>query len=422
MVILEFAMKQSREPSLKRVACRLAALDDVLLHQILSYASVGDVESLTVAVPIVSQTLLSSFPGLWRNLFVQRWTILNFPLDADATLVIDAKLRGLFPRHSTESRIFQLLTHAIVPVPSYADLSQTTRCQRYSNRIHRIQSLQKAGTRPSHVVHFAFDGDELGDNRCVRANVPFPQGFHVAVFKRRDLGKNGESVYQIGFVASGYYEIQIVRRDREGDNPEQHLEEELTSVSLTPVNFPLVGRQPGWDRNTYGYHGDGGRFYYQATRGRLFGPRFGANDIVGCGVQRNISSTESHVYFTINGDVIAPVVEGSIESSYTSWYPAIGVDSYNEVRVNFGQEPFACDSIVNELLSECVSNVVTAADVPWYFIREYSIESLLWRRQQFRKSQSCDDFENWQDAISEKDKLPELGQRNMFEIRRRLQC
>ncbi|ETI37484.1 hypothetical protein F443_16520 [Phytophthora nicotianae P1569] len=406
-------MCQAHRPSLKRAACRLTALDDVLLQQILRFSSARDVEALAVAARIVSQSVLPHFPDVWRDLFAQRWTTLNFPLDIEATLSIEPRLRALFPKGTSESRMFQLLTHAIVPVPSYADLDQTKRFQGYSDAKHQIQSLHDADTRPSHVVCFAFNGDELGDDRSVRANVPFPPGFHVAVFKRREAGKDGKPLYHIGLVSSGYFEIQILRRERPArasenqEGQEQHIqsvEEELTSLGLVPASFPLVGRQPGWNQKSYGYHGDDGRFYCQTTRGRLFGPRFGVGDTVGCGVRRNMSTTQSHVFFTSNGKELDQVVEGGIESTSTSWYPSIGVDSYNEVRVNFGQEPFAHDNIVDELFAECDPNVVDMKDLPWYYIREYSIECLVWRRQQTSEARARAISDEWKDAISEDDK------------------
>ncbi|KAL3673682.1 hypothetical protein V7S43_001380 [Phytophthora oleae] len=403
-------MWQAHRPSLKRASCRLTSLDDSLLHQILRYSSARDLEALAVAARVVSQNVLPLFPSLWRNLFVQRWTTLNFSLSTDATLSIEPNLRSLFPSDTSESRMFQLLTHAIVPVPSYADLDQTKRYQGYSDAKHQIQSLHDADTRPSHVVRFAFNGEELGDDRSVRANVPFPPGFHVAVYKRREAGKDGKAMYQVGLVASGYFEIKIVRRERpmrgietqEGEA--QPPEEELTSLGLVPASFPLVGRQPGWNQKSFGYHGDDGRFYRQTTRGRLFGPRFGSNDTVGCGVRRIVSTNQSHVFFTSNGQELDRVVEGDIESQHTSWYPAVGVDSYNEVHVNFGQEPFAHDSIVDELFAECDPRVVASTDLPWHYTREYSIECLVWRRQQTNEARARANSDEWKDAISEEGK------------------
>ncbi|CEG43488.1 SPRY domain-containing proteins [Plasmopara halstedii] len=321
---------------------------------------------------------------------MQRWATLNFPLDAKALLVIAPNLRLLFPNDMSESRIFQLLTHAIVPVPSYADLNQTARYQDYSDAKHRIQSLHGTNTRPSHVVSFAFNGDELGDDRTVRANVPFPSGFHIAVFQRRKSSEFGKPLYQIGLVASGYFEIQIMRRERETEHQEGHerqqirFEEELTSLGLVSSTFPLVGRQPGWNQKSYGYHGDDGRFYCKTTRGQLFGPRFGVNDIVGCGVRQNGGAAQSHVFFTYN------------------------------VRVNFGQEPFAYDSVIDELFAECDSSAFDMMDLPWYCIQEYCIECLVWRHQQTSTAQARSNSDNWKDAISKKPEMDEENKRNKW--------
>lgn len=83
------------------------------------------------------------------------------------------------------------------------------------------------------------------------------------MFKRQQPGSDGRPLYQVGLVASGYFELQIVHREGP-ENVQQ--EEELTSLGLVPASFPLVGRQPGWNQKSFGYHGDDGRFYRQTTR------------------------------------------------------------------------------------------------------------------------------------------------------------
>lgn len=397
--------------------CRVTALDDVLLHQILSFASARDLEALVVASRVFSRVVHLRYASLWRHLFAQRWTTLNFPLDSKASLVIDLKLRSLFPKGTSESRMFQVLTHAIVPVPSYADLDQTARCRDYSDAKHGIHSLHEADTRPSRIVRFAFNGNELGDDRSVRANVPFPPGFHVAVFQRRKAGKFRKALYQIGLVASSYFEIQILHRERKTDEQEQEqiqADEALTSLGLVSASFPLVGRQPGWNQDSYGYHGDDGRYYCQTTRGRLFGPRFSVNDIVGCGVRQNVRARRSHVFFACNGEELARMAESSIDTSSTSWFPAVGVDSYNEVRVNFGQETFAYDAIVDEMLAECDLSILNVMDLPWYDIQEYRIECLVWRCQQGSTIRARADFEDWEDADSGNLQLDEEIFRNKW--------
>ncbi|KAG7394019.1 hypothetical protein PHYBOEH_005909 [Phytophthora boehmeriae] len=38
------------------------------------------------------------------------------------------------------------------------------------------------------------------------------------------------------------------------------------------------------------------------------------------------------------------------------WFPAVGLDSPNVIHVNFGQQPFACDYVIDELFSECTGS------------------------------------------------------------------
>ncbi|KAJ8535282.1 hypothetical protein ON010_g13456 [Phytophthora cinnamomi] len=113
-----------------------------------------------------------------------------------------------------------------------------------------------------------------------------------------------------------------------------------------------------------------------------------------------MSTEQSHVFFTSNGEELPRAEESEIENVHTSWYPGVGVDSYNEVRVNFGQEPFAYDGIVDELFAECDPSVVTVSDLPWHYIREYSIDSLVWRRQQTCGARAHD-ADEWKDAIAD---------------------
>merc|ERR1719367_2295160 len=53
-------------------------------------------------------------------------------------------------------------------------------------------------------------------------------------------------------------------------------------------------RMPEWKYNSIGYYGDDGKFFYEAGRGKKFGPLFGNNDIIGCGMNFHDMS----VFFT----------------------------------------------------------------------------------------------------------------------------
>ncbi|XP_052201946.1 ran-binding protein M homolog isoform X2 [Diospyros lotus] len=106
------------------------------------------------------------------------------------------------------------------------------------------------------------------------------------------------------------------------------------------IGFTIEGfkmrRQPGWEANSWGYHGDDGFLYRGHGRGEAFGPTYTAGDTVGAGI--NYASQE--FFFTKNGEVVGTVckdVKGPL-------FPTIAVHSRNEeVSVNFGKKPFVFD-------------------------------------------------------------------------------
>lgn len=109
------------------------------------------------------------------------------------------------------------------------------------------------------------------------------------------------------------------------------------AIGFTTEGFKnKMRRQPGWEANSYGYHGDDGLLYRGQGKGEAFGPTYTVNDTVGGGI--NYASQE--FFFTKNGAVIGHVykeVKGRL-------YPTIAVHSQNEeVSVNFGKEPFVFD-------------------------------------------------------------------------------
>ena len=106
------------------------------------------------------------------------------------------------------------------------------------------------------------------------------------------------------------------------------------SIGLTGKGTNL-NHQPGWDRHTWGYHGDDGNFFEEdGGYGKKYGPVFGKDDVVGCGL--NLKSRSC--FFTKNGKFLGVAVRNLPAIEY---YPTIGVHSINEcVEVNLGQKPF----------------------------------------------------------------------------------
>ncbi|XP_051139589.1 ran-binding protein M homolog [Andrographis paniculata] len=122
-----------------------------------------------------------------------------------------------------------------------------------------------------------------------------------------------------------YFEIFVKNAGQKGQ----------IAIGFTTAGFK-VRRQPGWEANSCGYHGDDGLLYCGHGKGETFGPTYTTGDTVGGGV--NYEAQE--FFFTKNGAVVGSVIKdvrGPV-------YPTVAVHSQNEeVIVNFGKDPFVFD-------------------------------------------------------------------------------
>lgn len=138
-----------------------------------------------------------------------------------------------------------------------------------------------------------------------------------------------------------------------------------------------LSRLPGWEKNSWGYHGDDGYSFAAEKNGTPYGPKFGsefcfnllfgcdltslscmiaAGDVVGCGVDFSLN----RAFYTKNGTFLGLyssflkliyyanlITTGNVfqqVGSLTAIYPSVGLRHSGEaVRVNFGHEPFKYD-------------------------------------------------------------------------------
>ncbi|KAG9314703.1 hypothetical protein JVU11DRAFT_5512 [Chiua virens] len=119
-----------------------------------------------------------------------------------------------------------------------------------------------------------------------------------------------------------YYEVEITSK---------------TSKSLITRDVK-VSRLPGWEKNSWGYHGESGTVCSGDKNGLPFGTPFGVGDIIGCG----IDFTQNKVFYTKNGSLLGTVFENVGKDC--DIFPAVGLCYTNEsIHVNFGQETFKYD-------------------------------------------------------------------------------
>ncbi|KKY31987.1 putative ran-binding protein [Diaporthe ampelina] len=123
-----------------------------------------------------------------------------------------------------------------------------------------------------------------------------------------------------------YYEVTILGRKHN---------DTLIGVGFSSKSASL-NRAPGWEPESWGYHGDDGHCFQAQNVGKHYGPTFGYGDVIGCGVNFRTGTA----FFTKNGHYLGIAfreVKGKL-------YPSVGLKKTGEhVRVNFGQTPFLFD-------------------------------------------------------------------------------
>lgn len=67
-------------------------------------------------------------------------------------------------------------------------------------------------------------------------------------------------------------------------------------IGFSGKNVALT-RAPGWENESWGYHGDDGHIFASQNVGKHYGPTFSSGDTIGCGINFRTSTA----FFTKNG-------------------------------------------------------------------------------------------------------------------------
>jgi len=119
-----------------------------------------------------------------------------------------------------------------------------------------------------------------------------------------------------------YFEVKIISKGRDG----------YMGIGLSASNVNL-NRLPGWDKNSFGYHGDDGNSFCSSGTGQPYGPTFTTGDVIGCCVN-HIDMT---CFYTKNGVHLGT----AFRDLPPMLHPTVGLQTPGEVvEANFGQTPF----------------------------------------------------------------------------------
>ncbi|KAK4169198.1 hypothetical protein QBC43DRAFT_86702 [Cladorrhinum sp. PSN259] len=132
-----------------------------------------------------------------------------------------------------------------------------------------------------------------------------------------------------------YFEVLILNRKRGGSEDSIPIGIGFSSKSAS------LARAPGWEPESWGYHGDDGNCFAAQNVGKPYGPKFGPGDTIGC----LVNFRKGHALFTKNGrelkvafrDINFKDIKGKL-------YPVVGLKKNGDhIWANFGQVPFMFD-------------------------------------------------------------------------------
>ncbi|KAF9171622.1 hypothetical protein BGX20_007263 [Mortierella sp. AD010] len=151
-----------------------------------------------------------------------------------------------------------------------------------------------------------------------------------------------------------YYEVLIKSKGQQG----------YIGIGVCNATVAL-DRLPGWEPQSWGYHGDDGNSFEGCGNGRPFGPVFTTGDTIGCGVNfRDMS-----LFFTKNG-VHLGVAFRNLKGTL---YPTVGMRTAGEIiEANFGQREFVFD----------IDNYVKNEKVEAWQLLERSIQAAIVEKKQ----------------------------------------
>jgi Ran-binding protein 9/10 len=124
-----------------------------------------------------------------------------------------------------------------------------------------------------------------------------------------------------------YFEVEIKSKSKDG----------MIAVGFSSHKASLE-RLPGWEAESWAYHGDDGKSFFGEGTGKVYGPTFGVHDVVGCG----LNFATGCAFWTKNGRDLGIAFR---ELKNIKPFPAVGMkkSAGSWVSVNFGQKPFIFD-------------------------------------------------------------------------------
>ncbi|KAF2211783.1 hypothetical protein CERZMDRAFT_42740 [Cercospora zeae-maydis SCOH1-5] len=140
-----------------------------------------------------------------------------------------------------------------------------------------------------------------------------------------------------------YFEVTILSRAKDA----------MIGIGFSSKKANL-NRLPGWESESWAYHGDDGYVFACTASGKTYGPKFTSQDVIGCGINFKTGTA----FFTKNGTHLGTACHSV---RVDKLYPSVGMKKAQDfVRVNFGKTPFVFD--IDGLVEQERQNVLADLD------------------------------------------------------------
>mmetsp|Transcript_46829 Transcript_46829/g.83979 ORF Transcript_46829/g.83979 Transcript_46829/m.83979 type:complete len:572 (-) Transcript_46829:1018-2733(-) len=123
-----------------------------------------------------------------------------------------------------------------------------------------------------------------------------------------------------------YFEVRIISKGKDG----------FMGIGVSTKDV-RTNKLPGWERGSYGYHGDDGKKFRGSGAGETYGPIFTTGDVIGC----IVNFLDNSISYTKNGIFLGHAFTDFKEREL---YPIVGMRSEGEcMELNCGAEQFCFD-------------------------------------------------------------------------------
>uniref|UniRef100_UPI00398EE43D ran-binding protein 9-like n=1 Tax=Pristiophorus japonicus TaxID=55135 RepID=UPI00398EE43D len=350
-------MNSSMEVTYKDMATKIQ--QEIILQQIMSH-----ITALKKDMIILEKSEFSAIRAANEKLKIELQQLKKQLVDE----VIKVSSNNKLDLNLEKSRVQEMLTEHerrvletradIVELHSQEDRAVTQTNRKIDTEVAGLKTLLESHKIDT-IKYLAGHGKTPKDAASVRATYPIPAACGIY-----------------------YFEVKIVSKGRDG----------YMGIGLSAQGVNM-NRLPGWDKHSYGYHGDDGHSFCSSGTGQPYGPTFTTGDVIGCCVNL-INNT---CFYTKNGhslgiaftDLPDPLYSGIIcgvqyipdaaehlrdscvflsrhhisrgnetLTERPNLYPTVGLQTPGEViDANFGQHPFVFD--IEDYMREWRSKIQT---------------------------------------------------------------